>query len=40
MKRVTSLQIEYSGTVDGDTMKGKVKLGNGDGTFSGEKQKS
>ena len=33
------LQIEYSGTVDGDTMKGKVKLGElGEGTFSGRKE--
>jgi hypothetical protein len=33
------LQIEYSGTVDGDTMKGKVKFGEvGEGTFSGKKE--
>jgi hypothetical protein len=32
--------IEYDGTVDGDSMKGKVKLGNmGDGTFTGTKKK-
>src|SRR5262245_6916401 len=30
------LVIEYAGTVDGDTMKGKVKLGElGEGTFTG-----
>jgi hypothetical protein len=33
------LEIEYTGTVDGDTMKGKVKLGDfGDATFSGKKE--
>jgi hypothetical protein len=33
------LQIDYSGTVDGDTMKGKVKFGEfGEGTFSGKKE--
>lgn len=33
------LEIEYSGTVDGNTMKGKVKLGElGEGTFTGKKQ--
>jgi len=33
------LQVEYSGTVDGDTMKGKVKLGDfGEGTFTGKKE--
>jgi len=33
------LEIEYSGTVDGTTMKGKVKLGGlGEGTFTGKKQ--
>ncbi len=33
------LDVEYSGTVDGDTMKGKVKLGElGEGTFTGKKQ--
>jgi len=32
------LQIDYTGTVEGDTMKGKVKFGElGDGTFSGKK---
>jgi hypothetical protein len=31
--------IEYSGTVDGATMKGKVRIGSfGDGTFTGKKQ--
>lgn len=33
------LECEYTGTVDGDTMKGKVKLGElGEGTFTGKKQ--
>jgi hypothetical protein len=33
------LDIEYSGTVDGNTMKGKVKLGSfGEGTFTGKKE--
>jgi hypothetical protein len=33
------LQIDYTGTVDGDTMKGKVKFGDfGEGTFSGKKE--
>ena len=33
------LQIEYAGTLEGDTMKGKVKLGElGEGTFSGKKE--
>src|SRR5262245_26322410 len=33
------LQIEYTGTVEGDTMKGKVKFGDfGEGTFSGKKE--
>lgn len=33
------MQIEYAGTVDGDTMKGKVKLGDrGEGAFSGKKE--
>src|SRR5262245_19884656 len=33
------LEVEYSGTVEGDTMKGKAKFGEfGDGTFSGKKQ--
>lgn len=33
------LQIDYTGTVDGDAMKGKVKLGDfGEGTFTGKKE--
>ena len=33
-----SMTVVYSGTVDGDTMKGKVSLGDfGDGTFTGKK---
>ncbi len=33
------LQIEYTGAVEGDTMKGKVKFGDfGEGTFSGKKE--
>lgn len=33
------LAIEYAGTVEGDTMKGKVKFGEfGEGTFSGKKE--
>ena len=33
------LQIDYSGTVEGDTMKGKVKFGEfGEGTFTGKKE--
>lgn len=33
------MQIEYAGTVDGNTMKGKVKFGErGEGTFSGKKE--
>ena len=33
------LDCEYTGTVDGNTMKGKVKLGElGEGTFTGKKQ--
>jgi hypothetical protein len=33
------LLIEYSGTVEGDTMKGKVKFGEfGEGTFTGKKE--
>jgi hypothetical protein len=33
--------IEYDGTVEDDTMKGKVKLGSmGEGTFTGSKKKS
>jgi len=32
-------QIDYTGTVEGDTMKGKVKFGDfGQGTFSGKKE--
>ncbi len=32
--------IEYDGTVDGDTMKGKIKFSTmGDGTFSGTRKK-
>jgi hypothetical protein len=33
------LVIEYTGTVDGDTMKGKAKFGDyGDGDFTGKKR--
>jgi hypothetical protein len=33
------LEIVYTGTLDGDKVSGKVKLGSlGDGTFSGKKQ--
>jgi hypothetical protein len=33
------LQLEYSGTVDGDAMKGKVKFGEmGEGDFTGTKK--
>jgi len=33
-----SMTVVYSGTVDGNTMKGKVSLGDfGDGTFTGKK---
>jgi hypothetical protein len=33
--------IEYTGTVDGDTMKGIVKLGTmGEGSFTGKREKS
>lgn len=33
------LTIEYSGTVDGDTMKGKAKFGEmGEGNFTGKKK--
>jgi hypothetical protein len=33
------LQVRYTGTVTGDTMKGKISLGElGDGTFTGKKQ--
>lgn len=32
------LQVHYTGTVKGDTMKGKVSLGElGDGTFTGKR---
>src|SRR5205807_1264164 len=32
------IQIDYTGTLDGDTMKGKVKFGDlGEGTFTGKK---
>lgn len=32
------LEVTYTGTVDGDTMQGKVSLGDfGDGTFTGKK---
>ena len=37
---VSGMTVEYDGTVEGDTMKGKVKLGTmGDGTFTGAKAK-
>jgi hypothetical protein len=37
---ISDTQIEYDGTVDGDSMKGKVKLGSmGDGTFTGTRKK-
>jgi hypothetical protein len=33
------IQLEYAGTVEGDTMKGKVKLGDmGEADFSGKKE--
>ncbi len=33
--------IEYTGTIDGDTMKGKVKLGSmAEGTFTGKRKES
>jgi hypothetical protein len=33
------LHVIYTGTVDGNTMKGKISLGElGDGTFTGKKQ--
>ena len=33
------IQLDYSGTVDGDTMKGKVKFGEfGEGNFTGKKK--
>src|ERR1700694_18452 len=32
------IQLDYAGTVDGDTMKGKVKFGDlGEGNFTGKK---
>jgi hypothetical protein len=35
---VQGTQVEYSGTVDGDTMQGIVKLGSmGDGKFTGKR---
>jgi hypothetical protein len=38
---ISGTQIEYDGTVDNDTMKGKVKLGSmGAGTFTGTRKKS
>ncbi len=38
---VSGIDIEYSGTVDGDAMKGKVVLGTmGEGTFTGTRKKS
>ena len=34
-----ALQVRYTGTIDGNTMKGKISLGElGDGTFTGKKQ--
>ncbi len=37
---VSGIDIEYTGTVDGDTMKGTVVLGTmGDGTFTGTRKK-
>ncbi len=37
---VSGNQIEYDGEVDGDSMKGKLKLGNmGEGTFTGTRKK-
>ena len=36
----TELNMEYTGTVDGDTMKGTVSLGAvGEGTFTGKRKK-
>jgi hypothetical protein len=33
------IQVDYEGTVDGDTMKGKVKFGEmGEGNFTGKKE--
>ena len=38
---VSSNLIEYDGVVDGDTMKGKVKLGSlGEGSFTGTRKKA
>src|SRR5262245_1460335 len=35
-----ALQVRYTGTIDGENMKGKISLGElGDGTFTGKKQK-
>ena len=35
----SDIQMEYCGTVEGDSMKGTVKFGNmGEGTFTGKKQ--
>ena len=37
---ISGIDIEYTGTVDGDTMKGTVALGTmGDGTFTGARKK-
>lgn len=37
---VSGIDIEYTGTVDGDNMKGTVALGTmGDGTFTGTRKK-
>ena len=34
----TEMTVTYTGTVEGDTMKGKVSLGDfGEGTFTGKK---
>ena len=38
---ISGIEIEYDGIVEGDTMKGKVKLGTlGDGTFTGTRKKA
>ncbi len=38
---ISGNDIEYEGIVDGDTMKGKLKLGTmGEGTFTGTRRKS
>ena len=35
-----ALLVRYTGTIDGESMKGKISLGElGDGTFTGKKQK-